>query len=541
MVRRVVVLLAALVCAALGIAGLVRADDGLTRTSTVVDGVPLETVTAAGATGRGPGVVVVHGFSGSTPLMRGFADTLARSGYTVVLLDVAGHGRSRVPFGAVPLGDDVATALRELRAQPTVDPDRVGLLGHSMGAGAVLDASRDPGIAATVAISAGAGREVTPQARNVLVLAGGFEFAGIRAAGAQITRALYPDAEPDRTYGDPAAGTARRYAEIAGVEHISVLFAAGTHRAAVDWFDAALRPQRPGDAVIAPADRAGPALLLHLAAVLAFAPLAALLLPRRSTSAPEPEVQEGHLQVRTGQEGHLPEPGVQEGHLAEPGGTGGAVATGAPPRGRVRILAVLAPIAAPIAAAVVATLVMRVVPAGWLPIRVADYAIGWLAVFGVVLLALAGLRRAGRPAVGSTVRVAAATVVLAAFTVLGFAVPAQLGWAWSTPAGTRLWLLLPAFAAAVLLLVGIERVAGGSALGHAWAALLVVLGITGAALVGGAPSFVLFVAPLFAVLLVWQGVTAAVLRRRAAPVWTIAVVGAALLAWPLALTFPVTA
>jgi hypothetical protein len=57
----------------------------------------------------------------------------------------------------------------------------------------------------------------------------------------------------------------------------------------------------------------------------------------------------------------------------------------------------------------------------------------------------------------------------------------------------------------------------------------------------GAPSFVLFVAPLFAVLLVWQGVTAAVLRRRAAPVWSVAVVGGALLAWPLALSFPITA
>jgi hypothetical protein len=167
--------------------------------------------------------------------------------------------------------------------------------------------------------------------------------------------------------------------------------------------------------------------------------------------------------------------------------------------------------------------------------------VGWLAVFGVVLLAL-GRRSAPAHREPASVRVVVATAVLTAFTVLGFAVPAQLGWAWSTPAGTRLWLLLPAFAAAALLVAGMEAVTGRRpVLGHAWAALGVVAGLTGAVLVGGAPSFVLFVAPLFAGLLVWQGVTAAVLRGRAAPVWSIAVIGGALLAWPLALTFPITA
>lgn len=550
MLRRAVALVAALVaalaCAALGIVGLIRADDGLQRVATVVDGVPLETVVASGTAGRGPGVVVVHGFAGSTPLMRGFADTLARSGYTVVLLDVAGHGRSRVPFGAVPLAADLDTALHRLRAQPTVDSDRVGLLGHSMGAGAVLAASGDPSIAATVAISAGSGSPVTAAARNVLVLAGGFEFAGIRATGPSVARSLYPDASPDRTYGDVSAGTARRYGEVAGVEHVSVLFNVDTHRAAVDWFDAALRPARSADAVIAPLGRAGPALLLHLAAVLGFVALAALLLPRAAASAgsarPAPdapdEIRESHLRATPGQQSHLHERGGVRsggGSGAAPGAAAAPTGTGADQRSRVRV------VVAPVVAAVVATLVLRVVPSGWLPIRVADYAIGWLAVFGLVLIAFAGLRRTDRPAAVAPGRVAIATVVLTAFTVLGFAGPAQLGWAWSTPAGTRLWLLLPAFVAAVLLLVGIERVTGGRALGHAWASLLVVLGITGAALVGGAPSFVLFVAPMFAVLLVWQGVTAAVLRWRAAPVWSIAVVGAALLAWPLALTFPVTA
>ena len=40
-------------------------------------------------------MVVVHGFAGSARLMMGFADTLARRGYVVVLPDLLGHGASR--------------------------------------------------------------------------------------------------------------------------------------------------------------------------------------------------------------------------------------------------------------------------------------------------------------------------------------------------------------------------------------------------------------------------------------------------------------
>jgi dienelactone hydrolase len=516
-------LVVALLSVGAGTFGLIRADDGLRRVETVVDGVPLETVTAAGA-GRGPGVVVVHGFAGSTPLMRGFADTLARSGYTVVLLDVAGHGRSRLPFQPTAVVDNVLTALQYLRAQPSVDPARVGLLGHSMGAGAVLDAaSRDPGVAATVAISTGSAAAVAPTARDVLVLAGGLEFAGIRAAGPQFVQAAYPGAQPDRTYGDPAAGTARRYAEIPDVEHVSVLFAPATHRAAVDWFDAALRPDRPVAAVIVPLDRVGAALLLHLAAVLSFAAVAALVLPRRAV--PWRPAGPGAMAPAGG------------GRLAAVA-RGGRAGAHRAPNGRRRSLVVA--LLAPIVAAVGATAAMRVIPTAWLPIQVANYAIEWMAVFGLVLLVLGSLHLAQprrRPSAG---RVVIATVVLAAFTVAGFAIPAQLGWAWSTPAGPRLWLLLPAFVATAVLVAGIEVVGRRRILGHAWAALLVVLGIAGAALVGGAPSFVLFVAPLFAGLLVWQGFIAAVLRGRGAPVWAVAVVGGALLAWPLALSFPIT-
>jgi dienelactone hydrolase len=480
----------ALLCLVAGVLGLVRADEGLVRVAGVVDGVPLETVAPAGAVGRGPGVVVVHGFAGSVPLMRGFSDTLARHGVTVVLLDLAGHGASRRPFDRAGLDGDLRTALGHLRDGPGVDPARVGLVGHSLGAGVVLrGAAADPAVAATVAISTGGG-EATG-VRNLLVLAGGLEQERIRAAGPALTGL----GAPDVTAGDPAAGTARRFAEVPGVEHVSVLFAPATHRAVVDWFGPALGVA-PGPELL-PLHRAGPALLLHLAALLGTAVATAVLLPRRP---------------------------------AGPDVAGGALAT----------------LAAPVLSVAAAALVLRAVPAGWLPVEVADYAIGFLGATGAVLLLLARLRP--RPAAAPPAprpRTVAVTVLLTALTVAGFAVPAHLGWAHSLPSGVRVGLLVPAFAAAALLTGGLEAWARGrgparAAAVHAWGALAVVLGLV-AAVVAGAPSFVLFVAPLFAVLLVWQGVLAAALRARAAPLPAVAVVGGALLGWPLALTFPVTA
>ncbi len=487
----------ALLCLVLGVLGLARADDGLERVASVVGGVPLETVTPVGATGRGPGVVVVHGFAGSVPLVRGFADTLARHGTTVVLLDLAGHGAARRPFDRAALDGDVRTALAHLRERPGVDPARVGLLGHSMGAGAVLRrAAADPDVAATVAISTGGGDAAG--VRNLLVLAGGLEQERIRAAGPALTGLD----RPDTTAGDPAAGTARRFGEVAGVEHVSVLFATATHRAVVDWFGPTLGVA-PGPPLL-PLHRAGPALLLHLAALLGAAVAATALLPRRP---------------RSGRGGDHPAPGRAAGPLAA---------------------------AAPVLAVAVAVLVQRAVPAGWLPVEVADYAIGFIGVTGAALLLLARLRP--RPAAAPPTersRTTAVALLLTALTVVGFAVPAHLGWAHSVPSGVRLWLLVPAFAASALLCGGLEAWARGrpplrAAAAHAWGAAAVVLGLV-AAVLAGAPSFVLFVAPLFAVLLVWQGVLAATLRARSAPLAAVAVVGGALLAWPLALTFPITA
>ena len=132
-------------------------------------GLEAEDVTIRGAAGRlrawlvpasGPGprpaALVLHGWSGNASSMLAAAAPLHAAGLHVLLLDAMGHGRSDdAGFSSMPgFADNAERALRRLRADPRVDPARVALVGHSVGAGAcLLVAARDPSIAAVVSIS----------------------------------------------------------------------------------------------------------------------------------------------------------------------------------------------------------------------------------------------------------------------------------------------------------------------------------------------------------------------------------------------------
>ncbi|MEV3922308.1 hypothetical protein [Actinomadura coerulea] len=96
-----------------------------------------------------------------------------------------------------------------------------------------------------------------------------------------------------------------------------------------------------------------------------------------------------------------------------------------------------------------------------------------------------------------------------------------------------------------LYCLGVEALCAGhdrpTAIGvHAWAAVAALAALLAAALVGAVSPFVLLVSPLIAGLLVWQGVQAAALRGLRAPAWVTGLVGGVLLAWPLAVTMPIT-
>ncbi|MFD6661293.1 alpha/beta fold hydrolase [Micromonospora chalcea] len=472
----------ALLAVVLGTLLLVRADAGLSTRQATVAGVPLTEVRADSAAGdRRPGVVIAHGFAGSARLMRPLADSVARQGGVAVLLDFAGHGASgsRLP-GAGRDGEDTRARLRHdldvavawLRERPGVDRDRIVLVGHSMGAGAVTRyAVAHPEIDRTLAISLPDGGDVPAGWPGKLTLVvGGLEFAGFRQAVDEATR----DAPPG----------ARTRVVAPGVEHVSVLFAPRTHAAVLDAL-----PDRTGGPSPSPLTRPSGAALLLAGFALGLVPLAALL-PRR----------------------------------ARPG-TGGPRTT--------RWLAATVP-AAGLGAALAALL-----PTARLPLAVGGYVAVFLLLTGVLLAAAARFARPGRtPAGGSSIRSAVVAVVLLGYAVLAVALPLHLGLTSTVPVGARWWLLPLVTLCCLVFLLGAERLTDGHGLGYAATGGIAVLVLAGAALIGLAPGFVLLVVPLFAALVAWQAAWAEVLRRRGAPWWLAPLLGAVLLAWPVATTLP---
>ncbi|MEV4702814.1 alpha/beta fold hydrolase [Actinoplanes sp. NPDC049316] len=253
-------LLLGLVLLGAGTSGLHQATRGLRCEVTSVGGVPVEVVRAAGPAPRRPAVVVAHGYAGSGRLMRPFADTLARRGFVVALPDLAGHaGNARPLSGPGEIDAEMAAVIGYVRSRADVDPAKVVLLGHSMGAAAVVRAgAADPAVAATVAISLGDdAAPVRPGPRRLLLIVGGLEPAGIRDATEKAFTAQPED---------------RRLVRVPLVEHAGVLFADRTHREAARWFDDVLG-HRPEHHVIAAKDRLSPAGLLLVGFLLAIVSL----------------------------------------------------------------------------------------------------------------------------------------------------------------------------------------------------------------------------------------------------------------------------
>ncbi len=94
-----------------------------------------------GVTGENPapGIVAIHGYINTHETQAGFAIEFARRGYVVLAVDQTGHGYSDPPSGANGFGGPPALAF--LRTLDIVDPDNIGLEGHSMGGWAVLAAA----------------------------------------------------------------------------------------------------------------------------------------------------------------------------------------------------------------------------------------------------------------------------------------------------------------------------------------------------------------------------------------------------------------
>ncbi|MEZ5117638.1 MAG: alpha/beta fold hydrolase [Candidatus Nanopelagicales bacterium] len=517
-VGRLGLLLLAAMLALPAVLGLSRADDGLAVRESVVDGVPLTLVEPADpAPPEGwPGVVVAHGFSGSRTLMLPLARGLARAGYAVQLLDFAGHGANPDPLpldadgtaGTDRLGRDLAVAVEALAGSPGVDPDRLVLLGHSMGAGAVVayavsDAQGQERISATVAVSLPSAEDVpdgTPaQPRDLLLLVGAAESARFTDAALGALRAGYPDAQPERTYGDPAAGDARRMHVVPGVEHISIVLSADTLAATLDWL-APVTGGTSGPGQLDPTLRW--LLLLTLAAAIAVVPIAGWAYGSVPTRAGPP--------------------------------------TAAAPTVRwwwALALALGGAVAASVAAWVLGPLAERV------PLAVGGYVAVWFVVAGATVLAVLGATGRGRPWALGSGRVALATVGVVAYAVAALALTGRATWSTWSWVGPRPWLgLLMLVAFGVYFLADEALVARASGWRRAAVAAgtrtIAVVVILGAVVLLGAPGFLVLLLPLMVVLFVLLGWYATVVARHTSVRWAPAAVQAVPLALLVATTFP---
>ncbi|WP_433833709.1 dienelactone hydrolase family protein [Actinoplanes sp. CA-015351] len=469
------------------------AGHDLRREHVTSAGVPLDVVHPA-TTGRHPGVVVAHGFSGSAKLMAPFGDTLAASGYVVVLLDFTGHGANTTPLpdqaagtdaSTEALQDDLGVALAHLRSLPDVDPSAVALVGHSMGAGAVTRyAAAHPDVTATVAISLPDDAVASPERpARLLTMAGALEFSGFRWVATTVAAQR----------GDRAARI------VPGVEHISILYAPEAHRATVTWLDSSFDRHRDTASIPFPGRRLAGTVLLVLAFLIGFHPLAALL----AGPAGDPRPRMGN-------------PAAEPRQLTE----------------RIAATARITAVAA--VAAIAGAVIARFLPTTRLPLAIAGYIVGYAAVTGALLYAYARTRPASPKHTISRPRL----LLAVPYAAVAISVPVHVGMTHAWPVGNRWWLLLILWVAFALLAYGAERVAGGDALSLLAIAAVFVIVLAAAAVTGLTHGFVILALFPLIGLMLWQALWSAILNRFAVSAWAIALTGAIVVTWPLAVALP---
>lgn len=499
-VRRILVVAVALLALAaigLALARLLAPLQGIEVTSLPVGDIPAEAYRRRDG-GTAPVIVIAHGFAGSRQMMEPFASTLAQAGYVAVTFDFPGHGGNPSPLAGGLTNDAAAASAltgalgRVVEAARPLGDGRVALLGHSMASDIVVRWGLDhPEVAATIALSL-FGPQVTPdRPRNLLVVVGALEPEFLRAEARRIVAMAAPGEPAERTtYGDLAAGTARRLVLATGVEHIGVLYARESLEEARAWLNAVFGRTAGG-----PVDARGPWIGLLLGGLVLLAWPLSRLLPRATT-----------------------------------GPTGGGL-----PWRRFWPVALVPAVATP--------LVLRVLPTGWLPLLLGDYLAAHCALYGALTAAI--LWRAGvpRPRAISPRAVALATAAIGAYAVLALGSAIDRFALSFMPDAHRLWLVPILLCGTLPWFLADEwatRGPGAASLAYPATKLLFLLSLLGAvALDPPRLFFLVIIVPVMLVFLVVFGLFGRWSHRATGSPLPAALANAAALAWAMAATFPI--
>jgi pimeloyl-ACP methyl ester carboxylesterase len=113
---------------------------------------------AASGGEKAPAALLLHQFNGSSFDWQEFAVPLAEQGYNVLAIDMRGQGLTGGDDNWKLAESDAIALMGWLRDQETVDPDRVSVIGASIGANLALRAcAQDEACHAVIALSAGLG------------------------------------------------------------------------------------------------------------------------------------------------------------------------------------------------------------------------------------------------------------------------------------------------------------------------------------------------------------------------------------------------
>jgi dienelactone hydrolase len=174
---------------------------------------------------RPPVIVMSHGYSADRASMSGLARSLARAGYAVLSIDLRGHGANTHPFEG-DLKDDFDAAVDWATTSPYVDGERIAVLGHSMGAGAVLEfGTTDDRPKAVIPVSGGSVVNDAVVPAHTLFLVASGDPGSIK------------DDQRDSAKTLRAAGGEVESHTITGVDHVRILRSSDTVAAITRFLD----------------------------------------------------------------------------------------------------------------------------------------------------------------------------------------------------------------------------------------------------------------------------------------------------------------
>jgi dienelactone hydrolase len=172
-----------------------------------------------------PAVVIAHGISESAEMMSSLGLELSRNGFVVFCVDLPGHGGSDGTIDQIV--DDSTLGVRAvidyLSNQSYVNSSQIGLIGHSLGAGAVRVANaKSSSVQATILIGGGVGAAAQGAQygelnatfpKNVLIIIGQYDVLfNISQLTSTDLLALFNSKDPiliGEVYGDFKSQTAR--------------------------------------------------------------------------------------------------------------------------------------------------------------------------------------------------------------------------------------------------------------------------------------------------------------------------------------------